>query len=220
VTRVIGPPTHRFPRVRRILIPTALISVVALVGCGGGSDDAESTTSTAAVATTTTVATAATTTTITPVVPTAPFTIPVPTGGVSANGSGCAPPPGDTLPDGIWFGNLQSVDVGASTVSLDLNCFFSGDAANHAAAEDGETEIPVPDDYYIRNKVKKIYVLPTVANVAVFQLPDNGGNPNPTPAGNGPAAVATMLTQFHNFWIGWLQISGGKVVAVQQQFVP
>ena len=207
---------------RRLLVGAAVLSVVALAGCGGGSDSASSSTTTAAPATTTTVATPATpTTTITPVVPTAPFTIPVPTDGVSANGTGCAPPPGDTLPDGIWFGNLQSVDVGASTVSLDLNCFFSGDAANHAAAADGETEIPVPDDYYIRNKVKKIYVLPTVRKRrGVHPSRINGGNPNPTAAGNGPAAVASMLSQFNNSWIGWLQISGGKVVAVQQQFVP
>jgi hypothetical protein len=207
--------------VRRAVIgAVAAFAVVAFTACGGGSDESESTTTTAAVATTTTLATTATTTTVTPIVPTAPFTIPVPTDGVSANGSGCAPPAGETLPDGIWFGNLQSVDVGASTVSLDLNCYFTGEAANRAAAADGETEIPVPDDYYIRNKVKKIYVLPTVANVAAFILPDNGGNPNPAPAGNGPAAVASMLSQFNNFWIGWLQISGGKVVAVQQQFVP
>jgi hypothetical protein len=206
--------------VRRLVIAAVAFAVVALAGCGGGSDNSASTTTTAAGATTTTLATTAATTTITPVVPSAPITIPVPTDGISANGSGCAPPPGDTLPDGIWFGDLKSVDVGASTVSLDLNCFFSGDAANHAAAADGQTAIPVPDDYYIRNKVKKIYVLPTVANVAAFELPEMGGNPNPTAAGNGPAAVATMLTKFKNFWIGWLQISGGKVVAVQQQFVP
>jgi len=205
----------------RVLALVAAIAVVALAGCGGGSDDSVSSTATEATASTSTPSTAGpTTTTAAPLpVPTAPFAIPVSTDGVSANGSGCAPPAGDTLPDGIWFGNLKSVDVGGSTVSLDLNCFFEGDAANHAAAEDGE-HTPVDDDYYVRNKVMKIYVVPAVPNVAVFELPDMGGNPNPAPAGNGPQAVATMLSQFNNYWIGWLQISGGKVIAVEQQFVP
>jgi hypothetical protein len=123
------------------------------------------------------------------------------------------------LPDGIWFGDLKAVDVGASTVSLDLNCFFTGDAANNAAAADGSTEIPVPNDYYIRNKVKKIYVLPVVANVAVFKLSAGGGGPL-VAAGNGPAAAASMLSEFNNSWIGWLQVAGGKVITIQQQFVP
>ena len=46
-----------------------------------------------------------------------------------------------------------------------------------------------------------------------------GGGPL-VAAGNGPAAAAAMLSEFSTFWIGWLQISGGKVIAVQQQFVP
>jgi hypothetical protein len=196
----------------------SLLAVGMLVGCGGGSGSSRDSVETNS---TTTFATAAFTTTSTapPVVPTAPITIPSKNDGSSADGSGCAPPPGDTLPDGIWFGDLKSVDVGVGTLSLDLNCFFTGAAADAAASADGETEIPVLNGYYIRNKVKKVYVVPTVADVAVFKLSSGGGGPL-VAAGNGPAAAASMLAEFNNLWIGWLQVAGGKVIAVQQQFVP
>ena len=198
-----------------------VVAVALLVGftaaCSGGGSS--SSTGTTPSTTTTTASPPASTTTTTAAIPTSPITIPSKNDGVSADGSGCAPPPGDTLPDGIWFGDLKSVDVSGSTLSLDLNCFFTGNAANHAASQDGSTDVPVPNDYYIRNKVKKVYVLPAVANVAVFKLSQMGGGPLVN-AGNGPAAAAAMLAEFNNSWIGWLQTSGGKVIVVQQQFVP
>ena len=195
----------------------SLLAVGMLAGCGGSHGDKSSVETSGT--TTTTAAPATTTSTAPPVVPTSPITIPSKSDGVSADGSGCAPPAGLSLPDGIWFGDLKAVDVGASTVSLDLNCFFTGDAANSAASADGSTEIPVPNDYYIRNKVKKIYVLPVVADVAVFKLSAGGGGPL-VAAGNGPAAAASMLSEFNTFWIGWLQVASGKVITLQQQFVP
>ena len=77
----------------------------------------------------------------------------------------------------------------------------------------------MPNDYYIRNNVHTIYTLPLVSNVAVFKLSAQGGGPL-VAAGNGAAAAATMLSEFNNFWIGWVQIVSGQVVTIQQQFVP
>jgi hypothetical protein len=200
---------------RSSLVALSLLAL-GVAACGSSTDNSAS--STSAPTTTTTAAVTSTTTTAS-AVPTSPITIPTKNDGVSADGSGCAPPHGDTLPDGIWFGDLKAVDVAGATVSLDLNCFFTGDAANRAAMQDGQTDIPVPNDYYIRNKVKKIYVVPTVADVAVFKLSQMGGGPL-VKAGNGLPAAASMLAEFNNHWIGWLQVSGGKVIAIQQQFVP
>jgi hypothetical protein len=77
----------------------------------------------------------------------------------------------------------------------------------------------VPNDFYIRNKVKKVYVVPAVSDVAVFELSQMGGGPL-VHAGNGAAAAQAMLSSFNNAWIGWIQIAGGRAIAVQQQFVP
>jgi len=202
---------------RRVALLIVLLGLGA-AACSSGNDGSASDTSVTST-TTTTLAPATTTTTAPPAaVPTAPITIPSKNDGSSANGSGCAPPAGEALPDGIWFGDLKAVDVNAGTVSLDLNCFFTGDAANHAAAQDGQPS-PVEDDYYIRNKVKKVYVLPAQSDVAVFELSSMGGGPL-FKAGNGLQVASQMLSQFNNSWIGWLQIAGGKVIAIQQQFVP
>jgi hypothetical protein len=202
------------PPVRWLAIVLALVGVLSLSACGGKKKEAS------VGSTTTTTVAASTTTTTQPVVPTAPVAIPSKQDGTSADGSGCAPPAGDSLPDGIWFGDLKAVDVAAGTLSLDLNCFFTGEAANHAATEDGSTDVPVPNDYWIRNKVHKVYVLPMVPNAAVFKLDQGGASTTLVSAGTGPAAASSMLAEFNNAWIGWIQVAGGKVIVVQQQFVP
>jgi len=204
---------------RRPLVVISLFVALLLAACGGGGSNNASTGTTVASSTTTLPPTTATTQVPPPTVPTAPITIPTHSNGVSANGSGCAPPAGPKLPDGIWFGDLKSVDTSAQTIGLDLNCFYVGDAANKAAQQDGGTEIPVPNDYYIRNKVHTIYTLALVSNVAVFKLSAQGGGPL-VASGNGAAAAASMLAEFNNFWIGWVQIVSGQVVTIQQQFVP
>jgi hypothetical protein len=63
------------------------------------------------------------------------------------SGAGCSPGESATsLPDGWWAGEITGVQE--SSLDLDLVCFFSGDAAVEAAAEDGQE---VDNDYYVRN---------------------------------------------------------------------
>ncbi|RMH86193.1 MAG: hypothetical protein D6683_00900, partial [Actinomyces sp.] len=73
-----------------------------------------------------------------------------------AEGSGCTPGT-DTLPDGEWFGYVT--DTAPDAVTFDLACWFTGDAAALAAAEDGE-ESPPPNDYYIRNRSSRLRTVP------------------------------------------------------------
>jgi hypothetical protein len=202
----------------------AAVVAAAVVVAVGDSDD-NSSVQTAASTTTTglftsTTAASSPVTTNAPTVPAVPIVIPSKNDGTSPDGSGCSPPAGDSLPDGVWFGDLKAVDRATGTISLDLNCFFTNEAAATANQQDnGGPGDPVDDDYYIRNKVKKVYVLHAVPNVAVLELTAMGGGPLGTPKA-GLDAAATMLADFDNSWIGWIQVSGGHVVVIQQQFVP
>lgn len=156
-----------------------------------------------------------------PVPPATPIKIPVATDGTSADGSGCAPGSATALPDGVWFGILTAVDTEAGTVGLDLACWFTGAAANAAAAADGQTEIPVPDDYYIRNQVHTIYTTRAVPKVAVVPLDVTQGGPTgasgQTQTGIG-AALAILESSPSK--LVWVQVTDGWVTVVQSQFTP
>ena len=104
--------------------------------------------------------------------------------GTSASGSGCAPQ-SPTLPDGQWFGRLKAIDTTAGTIGFDLECFFVGDAANAAATADGQTEVPVPDDVYIRNESETVRTQHAVTDVAVGVLGSGGASTDYEPGLSG-----------------------------------
>ena len=138
---------------RIALLAIALASAVLASACGGDDEAGDTTTtsppsSTLATTTTTesaTTTTAAITTTTSATTTTQATTTTVDTNAL-ASGSGCTPGAGD-LPDGEWFG---LVDASPTDIDFDLACWFTGDAAVLASAEDGE-ESPPPNDYYVRN---------------------------------------------------------------------
>lgn len=100
--------------------------------------------------TTAVVTTAAPTTTLAPTSTTAASPAAVP------SGSGCTPG-GDTLPEGTWFGFVEGVvmtPTGGADMTFDLACYFEGDQADLAAAEDGRT---VEEPPYVRNQNPKVF---------------------------------------------------------------
>ncbi len=213
------------------LVVVVLVSVLLLTTSACSGDDA----SDVGVTSATTVvgpvpgssgsppATSATTATssVPPPAGTAPFVTfpPASTDGVSPEGSGCSPSSANELPDGIWFGVLTSVDPSAGTVGLDLACLFFGQAANAAAAADGFTEIPVPNDYWIRNASTNVYTLPVVPDVAVVTLVEDRPAEFAPPE-TGLDAVARVETSplLRPDW--WIEVRDGWVVAMQQQYFP
>lgn len=176
---------------------------------------APETTTTAPATTTvaTTTATPTTTTTTTTTTIATPTTVDT---NSLAEGSGCTP--GTTvLGDGRWFGYVDSAD--ASAIEFDLACWFSGDGAILAAAEDGE-ESPPPNDYYIRNFNPQLRTIPVASSADVFWLPSTG---DPSTQTTVPYAdwLIGRATRGSGWQPGvWITIAGGEAAFIEEQFVP
>ncbi|MDP9495121.1 MAG: hypothetical protein M3P87_07765 [Actinomycetota bacterium] len=186
-----------------------IIGFVLLAACGDGVSGettlGTSTTTTAATTTTqpSTTVTTATSTTQTTVVNIEDL----------AEGSGCTPGEGP-LPDGLWFGFVTSRTE--ETLDFDLACWFTGDAATRAAAEEGQ-ESPPPNDYYVRNTNPEIRTITIGDLVEVGFFPD--GDPN------------NQMEIDYDDWAGmvaargyelgtWLAIEEGVIAEIQEQWVP
>ncbi len=200
-----------------------LFLLLSAGACSSDSKDDASSTATAeksAVAPETTSSTAAKTTTTTlgppPPAGSIPFAElqPQPANSTAPSGSGCTPQT-STLPDGQWFGQLKAVDTTAGTLGFDLECFFVGDAANAAATADGQTEVPVPDDVYIRNESSAVRTQQAVTDVAIGILGSGGASTDYEPTAHGLSAAGPLID--HGVW---LEVKDGWVIAIQQQFFP
>jgi hypothetical protein len=131
-----------------------------------------------------------------------------------AEGSGCTPGPGK-LPDGEWFGYV--VTTKANEIEFDLACWFSGDAAIRASKEDGQ-ESPPPNDYYVRNINKLTRPLSVNGKTEVVWYPEVGD-----PTSEGTTTYEDWLAQIEKreLMLGiWVEIEGGTVVEVHEQWTP
>lgn len=204
---------------RWLAVAIAAMLAIAVAACGGGGSD-----DVGIANTPTTVAAAApgpstSTTFAPPPAGTIPFiSIPPTTGdGVSPEGSGCTPPSATRLADGRWFGVLTEVDPVAGTIGLDLACLFFFDAANAAATADGAAEVPVPNDYWIRNQSPNVYTVPVIDDVAVgIVTTELVGGVTFEPTKTGVAAAAPLIDRYGV----WIDVVDGWVVAIQQQYFP
>ncbi len=132
-------------------------------------------------------------------------------GSAGASGSGCAPGPGD-LPDGLWFGFLA--DWTSATITLDLACLFWQDAAWAIAAERGD---PADDDIYVVNDNPTLRTLGVSDAAVVWRL---------------DSALTHRPYAFTSRWVRpgdlmpcpscavWVEVSGGQVTRIADQFFP
>jgi hypothetical protein len=199
-----------------------LVLVLALApiapACGGDDDTASTTTPEASAPVGSTTADSDTTATTTPP-PVSTSTAPPTTTSVDtetlASGSGCTPGAGD-LPDGEWFGFVA--DASAGGIEFDLACWFVGDAAIAATAEDGE-ESPPPNDYYVRNTNPALRTISVTGDAEVIWLPDIG---TPTSATiDYPDWLVARVARGIELQPGvWITVSGGDVAVIEEQWVP
>lgn len=191
--------------------PGLLIISLALVTACGGADATETTTSTTPPTTTTTAPTTSTQPSTTTTTET-PTTTATDTNDL-ADGSGCQPGDGP-LPDGVWFGIVTSRSE--DSLEFDLACWFSGDAAIQASAEDGE-ESPPPNDYYVRNSNPETRVVPLGENLEVVFYPD--GDPNNVD--NIDYDDWAGLVEVRGYVLGvWLKVEDAAITEIQEQWVP
>ena len=138
-------------------------------------------------------------------------------GSNGAHGSGCVTPGFDALPDGVWFGFAEG--VGGGMITFDLACFFTGPAAEDAAAEDGEV---LDGDFYIRNHVATTFPVPIAADARVWYvdaLSGDVGSPTEIPlaAWPNPASFQECPGQFCSVW---LYVNGGRATGIVEQYLP
>lgn len=203
---------------RRLLLPLAI--VILLTGCTTGGGDLDESTSvpppsvTSTVTSTTTTGTSPTTTvatTSTSLPDSGPTTLP-PNEGPS--GSGCTPGDTVTLPEGEWFGFVEATS--ATTIDFDLACWFTGEAAVEAAAEDGE-ESPPPNDYYVRNDNTQIRSLTMSSEAMVTWYPSG----DPSSETDSTFAEWAESAPERGFMFGvWIDVIDGEVLRIREQWVP
>jgi hypothetical protein len=118
------------------------------------------------------------------------------------------------LPDGQWYGIAAGVTI--DQLDFDLACWFSGAAAEAAAAADG-AESPPPNDYHVRNTVETTRALHPAAGTPVVWYPEIGSPGSET----GTTYAAWVDTDPERPRPGiWITIENGEVTAIAEQWVP
>lgn len=139
-------------------------------------------------------------------------TAPPTASGPVPEGSGCSPQ-GDTLPDGTWFGLISEATPEA--IEFDLACWFVGEDAEQAAAEDGFG--PVYNDYYVRNASDRLRTVPAAEGAEVAFHRE--GIPDQVEKVTLAEYIAAVEERGYVFGV-WLTVEDGKVTQVREQWVP
>jgi hypothetical protein len=135
-----------------------------------------------------------------------------------------------TPPANEHFGYIRSVSTAGPTATLafDEAEFLTGKEAQAAAVEDGVVPPgqPVPNDYYIRNPDKATKIYP-IANDAQITAKRCSLCRDGKPGALGPFLASFMQGRqtYADPYRGkysqyWLTIEDGRVVAIDEQYLP
>ena len=116
----------------------------------------------------------------------------------------------------MWFGYVDS--TATASLEFDLACWFGGDGAILAAAEDGE-ESPPPNDYYIRNVNPQLRTIPVASDATVSWLPSSGDPSTQTTVPYADWLVGRAARTDYQPGI-WVTITGGEATFIEEQYQP
>ena len=123
------------------------------------------------------------------------------------------------MPDGYWFGFVEAVNHARATITFDLACFFTGDAATEAAAEDGLQFI----DYYIRNRSDRLRTIAYDPGATAYWIDAADLALQPIPIIQWPSES----TDSYHGWVcpgpdcvAWLLVEGGAVTELTELYLP
>jgi hypothetical protein len=148
--------------------------------------------------------------------------------GTAAGNLGCGTPAPIVLPDGTYFGYVQSIDTASGALAFDLACFYTGEEANEQAAQRGD-EVPVPNDVYIVNDNTTIRDVPVDQSTELLLIDWN--ECCETSPGAELVAFASAIGGPDFVEIGgrryagslspyWVTIEDGVVSRIEEQFLP
>ena len=132
---------------------------------------------------------------------------------------------GPALPDGKHFGEIYAVGSNQDPPRLviDIEQWFTDQAAVDAAIEDGITVDPGINGYYIRNESPRwrTVEIDPAARVLLTSYPY--GDPT-APRDYGLDDFGDLFYSFNEMplhaWPYWVTVKDEKVVAIEQQFIP
>lgn len=210
-------PSEALKRAVRRRATTVVLAALMLASCNGGAEspDSSTTTSTTTPAESTSTTAGVTTTASPATTSSSPSTTPPTTEPDGPSGSGCNPGDAASLPEGEWFGFVEATS--ATGIEFDLACWFTGQAAIDASAEDGE-ESPPPNDYYVRNESTLTRSLPVSPEVPVVWYPE-GGDPTTESQVDFETWAEAVVERGFMFGV-WLDVIDGEVHEIREQWVP
>jgi hypothetical protein len=130
--------------------------------------------------------------------------------------------PDSSLADGRHPARITAVDPEGEQVTIDVVQFFFGEAATDAARADGSTELPPPNDHWIRNVNPALRTLPVAADAPVTvnvlsALETGSAATNSTISLSKLASYEETQVSYSLFW---LTTRDGAVTAIAEQFLP
>jgi hypothetical protein len=149
---------------------------------------------------------------------------------IAATGCGGSgnPEPTSALADGRYFGYIRW--IGEPTIAFDRAQFLMGEAANEAAAADDAIEYgeTVPNDYYIRNRDRRVVELAVADDVRVTAVRCPSSCTDGVP-GDYDALVASFSMPGEKSLMDdyrgakghyWVTVDHGKVTAIDEMYLP
>lgn len=124
------------------------------------------------------------------------------------------------LTDGRHPARITHVDPSHGRITVDVVQLFIGAAAAQAARQDGSTDIPPPNDVWIRNTNPTLRTLP-VTPAAPITVNVHGT----AESGSSTTNIAKTLAQLADIGdldsgIFWLTITDGQVIRIAEQYLP
>jgi hypothetical protein len=126
------------------------------------------------------------------------------------------------LADGRHPARITAVDPSGEQVTIDVVQFFQGDAATEAARADGSTDLPPPNDHWIRNVNLRLRTLPVAPDAPVTV---NGLSWLET--GDSQTNTTISLSKLASYGndrvsspIFWITTRDGAVTGIAEQWMP
>jgi hypothetical protein len=128
--------------------------------------------------------------------------------------------PDSSLADGRHPARITAVDAVGEQVTIDVVQFFFGDAATEAARADGSTDLPPPNDHWIRNTNPELRTLPVTADAPVTV---NGLSWLETGSATSNSTISLSKLASYGDVRGslfWVTTRDGAVTGIAEQFLP